>query len=108
GPAACTGAASVAGVGGTVFFVRALAREAVAAVAGSGRVSRRSFGRLKSNAEVRSPQTLRRQGEMFGSITPKRCSRKRITEVWSKTWELTKPPRDQGETTYIGARGPRP
>ena len=66
------------------------------------------MGVRKSKAEVRSPQTARRQGVMFGSSTPKRASRKRITEVWSKTSELTKPPRLQGEITYIGTRGPRP
>ena len=45
---------------------------------------------------------------MFGSLTPKRRSRKRITEVWSNTCELTQPPLLHGETTYIGTRGPRP
>ena len=45
---------------------------------------------------------------MFGSCTPKRASRKRITEVWSNTSEFTQPPRLQGETAIIGTRGPRP
>lgn len=50
---------------------------------GAGAVSLRA----KSKAEVRSPQTARRQGEMLGSWTPKRCSMKRMTEVWSKVSE---------------------
>lgn len=62
----------------------------------------------KSNALVRSPTTARRQAEMFGSCTPNRFSMKRITEVWSKTSEFTKPPVENGETTSIGTRGPRP
>jgi hypothetical protein len=66
------------------------------------------FGVLKSNADVRSPQTARRHGEMFGSATPNRASTKRMTEVWSKTWEFTQPPRLHGEMTIIGTRGPRP
>ncbi|MCW0448147.1 hypothetical protein NB706_000981 [Xanthomonas sacchari] len=45
---------------------------------------------------------------MFGSITPKRCSRKRSTEVWSNTCEFTQPPRLHGDTTSIGTRGPSP
>ena len=63
---------------------------------------------MPAKALVRSPHTSRRQGEMFGSTTPKRRSRKRITEVWSKTWELTNPPRLHGEMTNIGTRGPKP
>ncbi|MNK94636.1 hypothetical protein D3C87_1148440 [compost metagenome] len=57
---------------------------------------------------MRSPHTARRNGEMFGSFTPKRASMKRITEVWSKACELTQPPRLQGEITYIGTRTPGP
>ena len=56
-----------------------------------------AFGVLKSKALVRSPQTARRHGEMFGSVTLKRFSRNRITEVWSNTSELTQPPRLHGE-----------
>jgi hypothetical protein len=52
--------------------------------------------------------TARRQGVIWGSATPKRASRRRITEVWSNTCELTQPPLVQGETTIIGTRGPRP
>ena len=88
-------------------WASAAARAATAAVAGSSGGAAR-LGRRKSKAEVRSPQTARRQGEMFGSITPKRVSRKRITEVWSNTSEFTQPPRLQGEITYIGTRAPRP
>ncbi len=64
--------------------------------------------REKSKALVRSPQTARRQGEMFGSRTPKRRSMNRTTEVWSKVSEQTNPPLLHGETTSIGTRGPRP
>jgi len=66
------------------------------------------FGLAKLKALVRSPHTARRQAEMLGSITPKRCSRKRSTEVWSNTCELTQPPLLNGDTTYIGTRAPRP
>ena len=50
----------------------------------------------------------RRQGEIFGSATPNRFSRKRSTDVWSKSSEFTHPPRVQGEITIMGTRGPRP
>ena len=85
-------------------------RGAAARAAVAGRVVPGTAGSLalKSNSEVRSPQTARRQGEMLGSATPKRCSMKRSTEVWSKTCELTQPPRDQGDSAYMGTRGPRP
>ena len=86
----------------------AAARTEACAVWGRLAVLNDALGCLKSKAEVRSPQTVRRQGEMFGSCTPKRCSSSRITEVWSNTWLLTQPPRLQGEITYIGTRGPRP
>ena len=62
----------------------------------------------KSNADVRSPQTARRHGVMFGSRTPNRCSMNRMIEVWSKTSEHTQPPVLQGEITVIGTRTPRP
>ena len=62
----------------------------------------------KSNAEVRSPQTARRQGVMFGSSTPKRASMKRISEVWSNVSEQTQPPVLHGETTSSGTRTPSP
>ena len=45
---------------------------------------------------------------MFGSLTPKRFSRKRMIEVWSNTCEFTQPPRLQGEITYSGTRTPGP
>ncbi|MNV49144.1 hypothetical protein D3C71_1410880 [compost metagenome] len=67
-----------------------------------------SLGVAKLKAEVRSPSTARRHGLMLSSGTPKRASRKRSTEVWSKAWELTQPPRLHGDTTYIGTRGPGP
>ena len=37
----------------------------------------------KSKAEVRSPQTARRHGVMFGSLMPWRASMKRTSELWS-------------------------
>ena len=62
----------------------------------------------KSNAEVRSPHTLRRQGVMFGSRTPNRFYMNRMIEVWSNTSEHTQPPVLHGEMTTIGTRMPRP
>jgi hypothetical protein len=70
--------------------------------------NRRSLGCSKSNAEVRSPETARCQGLIVVILMPKRFSRNIPTEVWSNTWELTQPPLLQGETTYIGTRGPMP
>ena len=52
---------------------------------------------MKLKAEVRSPETARRHVVMLGSLTPKRCSMKRMSEVWSNTSELTQPPLLQGE-----------
>ncbi len=68
----------------------------------------RSDALSKSNAEVRSPQTARRHGVMFGSSTPNRASMKRISEVASNTSEQTHPPLVHGETTSNGTRTPRP
>src|SRR6185369_2862791 len=62
----------------------------------------------KSKQLVRSPQMARRHAEMFGSRTPVHVSRKRSTDVWSKTCEFTQPPRLHGEMTVIGTRGPSP
>src|SRR5690348_5082688 len=45
---------------------------------------------------------------MAVSVRPNRFSRKRTSDVWSKTCELTKPPRVHGETTIVGTRIPRP
>src|SRR3546814_1973356 len=67
-----------------------------------------SLGVLKSKADVRSPHTARCQGLILSTVMPKRCSRKRPIEVWSKASEHTQPPRLQGEITYMGTRGPRP
>ncbi len=39
-----------------------------------GSLAGASFGFAKLNTEVRSPATVRRQGEIFGSNTPKRFS----------------------------------
>ncbi len=70
-------------------------------------------GRAKSKTPVRSPTTLRRQTLMFGQragvpSAVVHVSMKRSTEVWSKTSELTQPPRVQGDMTSIGTRKPRP
>lgn len=54
-----------------------------------GRAAGEASALVKSKAEVRSPQTARRHGEMLGSRTPNRFSMKRITEVWSKVSEQT-------------------
>src|SRR5215470_17816963 len=64
--------------------------------------------RAKSKADVRSPQTVRRHGEMCGSRTPKRRSMSWTMDVWSNTWEQTQPPVLHGDTTSIGTRWPRP
>jgi len=45
---------------------------------------------------------------MFGSAIPDHFSRNCRTDVWSKTWEHTLPPRLHGETTSIGTRVPSP
>jgi hypothetical protein len=109
-PVACLG--SVALVGGTIcasacWSARSLSASALVRVPASvGSTSVLGVAKLK--ALVRSPLTARRNGEMFSSFTPKRASRKRSTEVWSNTCELTQPPRLQGEMTYIGTRGPGP
>ena len=67
-----------------------------------------AIGFEKSSADVMSPHTVRRHGGMLGSVTPKRCSMKRMDDVWSKTSEQTQPPLLQGETTIMGTRTPRP
>src|SRR5262245_25002534 len=89
-PVSCTGATGSFGIGGVVRPGSAPARAAVDAV--SGNFSIPSLGVSKSKQLVRSPQTARRQGEMFVSFTPKRFSTKRIQDVWSNTSELTHPP----------------
>ena len=57
---------------------------------------------------VRSPVCVRRQRLRLGTSGPKRVSRKRSIEVWSKVCEHTKPPRENGEITSIGTRKPSP
>jgi hypothetical protein len=61
-----------------------------------GRVA--SEGRAKSKAEVKSSVVCRRHADRFRTGTPKRRSRKRSWEVWSKTSEATRPPRLKGDT----------
>ncbi len=64
--------------------------------------------RNAGSADVRSPTVRRRHAEMFGACTPKRSSKKRSCDVWSKTCDATWPPRAKGESTSIGTRNPSP
>jgi len=73
-----------------------------------GRFGTDVFGEAKLNAEVMSRVTERRQCERLGTSAPKRVSRKRSVEVWSKVSEQTNPPRENGETTSVGTRNPSP
>src|ERR1051326_2466074 len=79
-----------------------------ATVGARGMAGKLVSGAVKLNAEVRSPQSCRRQALMFGSCTPVQVSRNLIIEVWSKIWEQVYPPRLQGETMIIGTRAPKP
>ena len=97
--------AGATGVGSSNCFAMA-SSAALPSMCGSAGSA--ALGVAKSKQVLRSPATARRQGLMLGSITPKRVSRKRTTEVWSATCELTQPPRLQGDTTYIGTRQPMP
>src|SRR5271166_3475869 len=65
-------------------------------------------GAAKLKALVRSPVWARRQALRFGTSEPKRVSRNRSVEVWSNVSEHTSPPCENGETTSIGTRKPRP
>src|SRR3954447_26858183 len=65
-------------------------------------------GLVKLNAVVISPTVARRHADRFGTSAPKRVSRKRSSEVWSKTSDDTNPPRLNGEITNVGTRKPRP
>src|SRR5439155_8335732 len=62
----------------------------------------------KLNAAVRSPVCSRRHLLKFGTLGPKRRSRKRSVEVWSNLLWHTRPPRENGEITSIGTRKPSP
>src|SRR5947207_4325684 len=62
----------------------------------------------KLNALVISPTAARRHAERFATSAPKRVSRKRRIEVWSKGSEEINPPRLNGEITNVGTRNPRP
>ena len=55
-----------------------------------------------------SPHVMRRQADRFGTSAPKRVSRKRRSDVWSKPSDDTKPPRLNGEMMSVGTRGPSP
>src|ERR1700721_1018452 len=61
-------------------------------------------GFLKLSALVKSPTAARRQALKLGTSAPKRVSRKRNTEVWSKRSEDTNPPRVKGERRGGGTR----
>ncbi len=75
----------------------------------AGRSGTDTSGRLcRARATVRSPVTDRRQADKFGTSTPKRVSKKRSTEVWSKVVEQRYPPRLKGEITRHGTRNPSP
>src|SRR4051812_44048022 len=74
----------------------------------SGRLGTDASGPAKVNALVRAPVTERRQVLRCGTSAPKRVSRKRRIDVWSKRFEHTKPPRLNGETTSRGTRKPSP
>src|SRR5579863_141311 len=65
-------------------------------------------GLVKLKALVMSPTVARRQAERLGTSAPKRVSRNRRTDVWSKRSEEIKPPRLNGETISMGTRKPRP
>src|SRR5580704_973775 len=65
-------------------------------------------GFLKLNALVKSPTVARRQALRLGTSAPKRVSRNRNTEVWSKRSEDTKPPLLNGEMSNVGTRKPSP
>ena len=74
----------------------------------TGRLGIHVSGVAKSTAVVRSPTVVRRQALRFGTSAPKRVSRKRSTEVWSKRSDDTNPPRANGETIGMGTRNPKP
>src|SRR5262249_40281097 len=62
-------------------------------------------GAAKLSALVRSPHVARRHADRFGTSAPKRFSRKRRSDVWSKTSDDTKPPRLNGEMMSGGTGG---
>lgn len=55
-----------------------------------------------------SPTVRRRHELMFGSRTPKRCSRNFRVDVWSNTSLDTRPPQLHGDITSTGTRKPSP
>src|SRR5881398_2055492 len=81
-------------------------RESACEVTGSSGTD--ASGAAKLNAAVRSPTVERRHALRLGTSAPKRRSQNSSGEVRSKTCELTKPPRLNGETTSIGIRKPSP
>ena len=68
------------GAGSVLTLTAALARAAFV----PGRRGTALGNSGKPNAEVRSPKVERRQGVMFGIVTPVSSSRNCRTEVWSK------------------------
>ena len=93
---------------GSAWGSRRRAREGPPATAWAAPEPRSSAASAKLNACVMSPVCARRQALRFGTSAPKRRSRKRSSDVWSKVFEHTSPPRENGETTSIGTRKPRP
>src|SRR5580692_7041027 len=64
--------------------------------------------RPSASAVVRSPVTLRRHADRFGTVTPKRVSMNCRVEVWSKVSLARNPPRVKGDIRMHGTRKPRP
>src|SRR5207302_10487041 len=73
-----------------------------------GRDGTERSGAARLRAPVRSPTAPRRQALRLGTSTPKRVSRKRSVDVWSKVSLHAKPPRAKGDTTRRGTRKPSP
>src|SRR5579863_6001652 len=110
-PDSCVGSDCGFGIGYVPVPVRASMQPlitAASAARGVGRAGTEVSGFEKLKAEVMSPTSERRQAERFGTSAPKRVSRKRRTDVWSKLSDEMKPPRLKGETMSIGTRKPRP
>src|SRR2546427_174950 len=79
------------------LLVHSVMMDGIAAT-GEGSDGIEVFGLVKLNALVMSPTVARRQADKFGTSAPKRVSRKRRTEVWSKRSDEMNPPRLKGET----------
>jgi hypothetical protein len=93
-------------IGALVAQVLMVTRESV--LDGCGREGTEVLILTKLKALVRSPTAERRHEDRLGTSAPKRVSRKRNSEVWSKVPCETKPPRAKGETMSRGTRKPSP